>query len=128
MKLTKFLYRSLVVLFIINVIILFFFFFSSRRRHTIFSRDWSSDVCSSDLPRGANAEKSGAGHGRIWVKWENYPDTPVPCAGFFGVCAAGGSALYQTLEHRFMATNLPRRSEERRVGKECRVVEGVDQY
>src|SRR5690606_41146265 len=24
------------------------FFFSSRRRHTIFSRDWSSDVCSSD--------------------------------------------------------------------------------
>src|SRR5690606_10146307 len=28
---------------------LFFFFFSSRRRHTIFSRDWSSDVCSSDL-------------------------------------------------------------------------------
>src|SRR5271165_5525699 len=26
-----------------------FFFFSSRRRHTIFSRDWSSDVCSSDL-------------------------------------------------------------------------------
>src|SRR5579883_19366 len=32
----------------------FFFFFSSRRRHTRFSRDWSSDVCSSDLPlRGA---------------------------------------------------------------------------
>src|SRR5690606_41040233 len=25
------------------------FLFSSRRRHTIFSRDWSSDVCSSDL-------------------------------------------------------------------------------
>src|SRR5216684_5939900 len=29
--------------------ILFFFFFSSRRRHTRCSRDWSSDVCSSDL-------------------------------------------------------------------------------
>src|SRR6266700_5815522 len=29
-----------------------FFFFSSRRRHTRFSRDWSSDVCSSDLPHG----------------------------------------------------------------------------
>src|SRR5690606_40449498 len=29
--------------------LLFFFFFSSRRRHTRFSRDWSSDVCSSDL-------------------------------------------------------------------------------
>src|SRR5690606_24653357 len=25
------------------------FFFSSRRRHTSFSRDWSSDVCSSDM-------------------------------------------------------------------------------
>src|SRR5207302_4937676 len=31
--------------FLLNV-----FFFSSRRRHTSFSRDWSSDVCSSDLP------------------------------------------------------------------------------
>src|SRR5690606_39454306 len=28
------------------------FFFSSRRRHTRFSRDWSSDVCSSDLLGG----------------------------------------------------------------------------
>src|SRR5216684_4518873 len=31
---------------------MFFFFFSSRRRHTRCSRDWSSDVCSSDLGRG----------------------------------------------------------------------------
>src|SRR6266436_5741500 len=30
-------------------IVYFFFFFSSRRRHTRCSRDWSSDVCSSDL-------------------------------------------------------------------------------
>src|SRR2546429_7929638 len=30
----------------------FFFFFSSRRRHTRCSRDWSSDVCSSDLLLG----------------------------------------------------------------------------
>src|SRR3989440_13024191 len=29
----------------------FFFFFSSRRRHTRSDRDWSSDVCSSDLVR-----------------------------------------------------------------------------
>src|SRR6266571_6500190 len=29
---------------------LFFFFFSSRRRHTRLTCDWSSDVCSSDLP------------------------------------------------------------------------------
>src|ERR1041385_4822606 len=31
----------------------FFFFFSSKRRHTRCSRDWSSDVCSSDLPQCA---------------------------------------------------------------------------
>src|SRR5438309_11452376 len=30
--------------------IFFFFFFSSRRRHTRWNCDWSSDVCSSDLP------------------------------------------------------------------------------
>src|SRR5437870_11374028 len=29
------------------------FFFSSRRRHTRWPRDWSSDVCSSDLPKKA---------------------------------------------------------------------------
>src|SRR3712207_4603376 len=29
-----------------------FFFFSSRRRHTRYWRDWSSDVCSSDLDTG----------------------------------------------------------------------------
>src|SRR5699024_11625366 len=33
--------------------VLSLFFFSSRRRHTISKRDWSSDVCSSDLPPGA---------------------------------------------------------------------------
>src|SRR2546429_2259260 len=37
-----------------------FFFFSSRRRHTRCSRDWSSDVCSSDLP----ARRAGGGHRR----------------------------------------------------------------
>src|SRR5690606_40575853 len=30
-------------------VVCWLFFFSSRRRHTRFSRDWSSDVCSSDL-------------------------------------------------------------------------------
>src|SRR5882762_11714660 len=33
--------------------IIFFFFFSSRRRHTRFKCDWSSDVCSSDLPKAS---------------------------------------------------------------------------
>src|SRR5215217_8938999 len=31
-----------------------FFFFSSRRRHTRYWRDWSSDVCSSDLDAGVH--------------------------------------------------------------------------
>src|SRR5476649_1420637 len=34
-----------------TVLRLYCFFFSSRRRHTISLCDWSSDVCSSDLPR-----------------------------------------------------------------------------
>src|SRR5690606_40402579 len=34
-----------------NALTYFVFFFSSRRPHTRFSRDWSSDVCSSDLNR-----------------------------------------------------------------------------
>src|SRR6266487_5559122 len=33
-----------------------FFFFSSRRRHTRWTGDWSSDVCSSDLPEGVDPE------------------------------------------------------------------------
>src|SRR6266536_5348465 len=33
------------------------FFFSSRRRHTISTRDWSSDVCSSDLVEGGIDER-----------------------------------------------------------------------
>src|SRR5690606_4002179 len=42
----------------------YFFFFSSRRRHTRFSRDWSSDVCSSDLipdlTFGVNYDRNGS--------------------------------------------------------------------
>src|SRR5687768_18371000 len=38
----------------------FFFFFSSRRRHTRCSRDWSSDVCSSDLPGRARPFPGGS--------------------------------------------------------------------
>src|SRR5207245_6116786 len=44
-----------------------FFFFSSRRRHTRCYRDWSSDVCSSDLvPRDAHGD------------WQPAPDRPDP--------------------------------------------------
>src|SRR3712207_5688331 len=44
------------------------FFFSSRRRHTRYWRDWSSDVCSSDLPLVAQrfgAERVRAGGQRL---------------------------------------------------------------
>src|SRR3712207_770143 len=42
-----------------------FFFFSSRRRHTRYWRDWSSDVCSSDLFREADAALIYAMGGKI---------------------------------------------------------------
>src|SRR6266508_6259813 len=38
------------------MLLLCFFFFSSRRRHTRWPRDWSSDVCSSDLRPGEGAD------------------------------------------------------------------------
>src|SRR6266513_4060236 len=38
------------------MLIIFIFFFSSRRRHTRSKRDWSSDVCSSDLKPAARAQ------------------------------------------------------------------------
>src|SRR2546429_2416572 len=49
---------------------MFFFFFSSRRRHTRCSRDWSSDVCSSDLGGGA-----GTGDRLPLIVYRVYPDT-----------------------------------------------------
>src|SRR2546422_4651356 len=41
----------------------FFFFFSSRRRHTRCSRDWSSDVCSSDLDHAGEARADRGANG-----------------------------------------------------------------
>src|SRR5690606_41069910 len=46
--------RIFTILFVFITLSLFFFF-SSRRRHTRFSRDWSSDVCSSDLISGLHS-------------------------------------------------------------------------
>src|SRR6266496_326471 len=44
-------------------VLFFFFFFSSRRRHTRSLRDWSSDVCSSDLEHAAGARDFGVDRG-----------------------------------------------------------------
>src|SRR3712207_3153907 len=61
---------------IIHIFVFVFFFFSSRRRHTRYWRDWSSDVCSSDLsPRHRRApahhdrsEASMGKKGRVFVR------------------------------------------------------------
>src|SRR5690606_40949223 len=57
------------------------FFFSSRRRHTRFSRDWSSDVCSSDLAAG------GVVVGQRQQRVE------------FGEVAGHGAARHRVIEH-----------------------------
>src|SRR2546430_9542686 len=80
------------------LLFLFSFFFSSRRRHTRFDCDWSSDVCSSDL--SAHRELFNRIAGAVIV--------------FFGAVLLGLIRF-----PRFIATNAFR-SEERRVGKECR--------
>src|SRR5256885_15509412 len=60
--------------------LLFFFFFSSRRRHTRLQGDWSSDVCSSDLP---------------WklFEWWFFFDAYAPRVFDTGGAIAGGSGL-----------------------------------
>src|SRR3712207_7344400 len=84
-----------------------FFFFSSRRRHTRYWRDWSSDVCSSDL----NGER-----------FETYA---LPAPRGEGAVIVNGAAAHRcrpgdtVIVVAFMLTDEPR-SEERRVGKECR--------
>src|SRR5216684_3209311 len=72
----------------------FFFFFSSRRRHTRCSRDWSSDVCSSDLtaaiscPAARSASRLGtaksgvpmkARRSLVMVRGVETQDAPVAC-------------------------------------------------
>src|SRR2546429_4864362 len=89
-----------------------FFFFSSRRRHTRCSRDWSSDVCSSDLKVD-----------RISLKVLEL----VGRAKAIRAKTAAGTDVTATLNpnYRWLKTSgiiSPDkwRSEERRVGKECR--------
>src|SRR6266508_6674597 len=56
---------------------LFFFFFSSRRRHTRWPRDWSSDVCSSDLRYARDFRDDPATIGRILVGSPGGPQVPL---------------------------------------------------
>src|SRR5437868_13796514 len=82
---------------------LLFFFFSSRRRHTRSKRDWSSDVCSSDLRYVLIWRRARAVHRARAGPHQNVPGG-IPGAG------AGRDVHDERLS----------RSEERRVGKECR--------
>src|SRR5690606_39791986 len=95
------------------------FFFSSRRRHTRFSRDWSSDVCSSDLISHP-ALKLQLGRNR---KCFNQIRAKITGADFIvkdtGLQKAQSAGkLDIKMIGRFVISAC--RSEERRVGKECR--------
>src|SRR5690606_40565085 len=93
------------------------FFFSSRRRHTRFSRDWSSDVCSSDLEHDQVervGDKAGkvdgfAEHGELEAleAFEDHYERAAVCRNIF----PGGKG-----EENDQGAYI--RSEERRVGKE----------
>src|SRR5205085_8710194 len=89
-----------------------FFFFSSRRRHTRFDCDWSSDVCSSDL-----ACKIRENNGPFPLGMSNFA---------IGVDLGGTNLRISAIEEsgRLIETITTgtevKRSEERRVGKECR--------
>src|SRR5690625_318185 len=50
------------------------FYFSSRRRHTRWPRDWSSDVCSSDLEAMVTVDQAPAGHDGRARYWAAYLD------------------------------------------------------
>src|SRR5690625_6741544 len=93
--------------------ILYYFFFSSRRRHTRWPRDWSSDVCSSDLSldRFGRGERrvQGAAQGAVAV-----------VTGYAGVEGGGRSPAVPDL-----LLDEQRRSEERRVGNEWRTEGGA---
>src|SRR5437868_11960883 len=84
----------------------FYFFFSSRRRHTRSKRDWSSDVCSSDLGIYYEEVVSTQGFSRAYsIVYHLRPPTRV-----------------KKIEpvRSWPIERVEQRSEERRVGKECR--------
>src|SRR2546430_3987806 len=89
------------------------FFFSSRRRHTRFDCDWSSDVCSSDL--GQLLLECLLADERCLVHAHEPVETRLEgCVVRRHVAAPHAVGLLQA--QRFHGA----RSEERRVGKECR--------
>src|SRR5699024_11404697 len=98
---------------------LFRFFFSSRRRHTRSKRDWSSDVCSSDLSLDQIFPQPNASQLIL-----------TPAAADIEMRNNLLRQVNQTLSDKFPEVR-PRarfRSEERRVGKEGRSQGWADKY
>src|SRR2546430_12375542 len=90
-------------------------FFASRRRHTRFDCDWSSDVCSSDLPVVATTAEGGDANDAS----ATVPLAEVSRGGVFAhATPIKPSTEPRTIERTMSCTSL--RSEERREGKECR--------
>src|SRR5256886_4931859 len=89
----------------------FFFFFSSRRRHTRFDCDWSSDVCSSDLGFGVSCGLLQPGKRMLVIFGPKKCGTQSQLAAWI---------LRSQFKILLEVRNSFRRSEERRVGKECR--------
>src|SRR5690606_40685181 len=92
------------------------FFFSSRRRHTRFSRDWSSDVCSSDLNPQAPVHVLIVPNEPIPTAADVKPEHEAALGRMFTVAAK--VAAQEGLEKGYrLIVNCKERSEERRVGK-----------
>src|SRR5207249_9315339 len=91
--------------------VLIIFFFSSRRRHTRSKRDWSSDVCSSDLDEPLSDDQS----------WELVAPSPLAYS------EAKKNRVPREMTRADMDRVIAERSEERRVGKECRSRGAPDQ-
>src|SRR3712207_8643876 len=90
------------------------FFFSSRRRHTRYWRDWSSDVCSSDLVVGNTAYVAeGTNGGSLRIIDVTDRANPLPLGSI-------ETSKAMDVEVRGKHAYVADRSEERRVGKECR--------
>src|SRR5207253_4741567 len=94
--------------------------FSSRRRHTRWPRDWSSDVCSSDLSYGARR-----GNHEVMVRgtFANVRLRNQLVSGSEGTWTVhlpdGEETTIYDAAMRYRSEGVPTRSEERRVGKEC---------
>src|SRR5437588_6467631 len=99
---------------------LFRFFFSSRRRHTRSLCDWSSDVCSSDLAEGLGDTQEHVIARRVAVGIVNDLELVQIEQGHAQLLARAPAPVHLRLQTVEEPAPVGERSEERRVGKECR--------